>query len=79
MTRADFDRLYAARMDNTEGYTQRQLDIINTLAFVAVEHLDPDERSTKSIVDFALERASTHWEVFDALERASIHYEVAQS
>ena len=65
MTRDDFDRLYACRMDNTEGYTQRQLDLINAIAFVAVEDLDPEERSTKSIVDFALERASTNWLLFD--------------
>jgi len=63
MTRDDFDRLYAARTDNTEGYTQRQLDALNALAFEAVADLDPDERGTKSIVDFALERASTHWAV----------------
>jgi hypothetical protein len=63
MTRDDFDRLYACRMDNTEGYTQRQLDSLNAIAFEAVADLDPCERSTKAIVDFALQRASTHWAV----------------
>jgi hypothetical protein len=51
MTRDDFDRLYACRLDNTEGYTQRQLDIINAITFGGV--------------DFALERASTNWLLFD--------------
>jgi len=63
MTRDDFDRLYACRTYNTEGYTQRQLDALNDLAFETVADLDPDERSTQSLVYFTLERASTHWEV----------------
>ena len=63
MTRNDFDRMYAARMDNTEGYTQRQLDALNRLTFEAVADLDPEDRATKAIVDFAFQRASTHFEV----------------
>jgi hypothetical protein len=63
MTRDEFNRLYAARMDNTEGYTPRQLDALNRLAFEAVADLDPEDRATKSLVDFALERASIHYEV----------------
>jgi len=63
MTRDDFDRLYAVRMDNTEGYTQSQLDALNRLAFEQVADLEPDERGTLSLVYFALERACTHYEV----------------
>jgi len=63
MTREDFDRLYAARMDNTEGYTQSQLDALNRLAFEQVADLDPRHGATWALVDFALERASMHYEV----------------
>jgi len=63
MTRDEFDRIYAARMDNTEGYTQAQLDDLNRLAFEQVADLDPDHYATSSIVHFALERASVHYEV----------------
>ena len=66
MTRDEFNRLYAVRMDNTEGYTQNQLDALNRLAFEQVADLDPDHKATFPTV-------------LIALERASIHYEVAQS
>jgi hypothetical protein len=66
MTRDEFNRLYAVRMDNTEGYTQGQLDALNRLAFEQVADLDPEDRATRPLV-------------YIALGRASIHYEVAQS
>lgn len=66
MTRIDFDQRFAARMDNTEGWTQRQLDVLNDLAFAAVADCDPDDRHLKSLVDFTLERASTHYDVHTA-------------
>lgn len=63
MTRDEFDSLYAAHAGNTEGYTQAQLDTLNRLAFEQVADLDPNESGTWALVDFALERASTHYEV----------------
>lgn len=66
MTRDEFNANFAARMDNTEGYTQGQLDALNALAFEAVEDCDLDDRSTQSIALFALERASVHYDVVTA-------------
>lgn len=56
MTRHEFDRLYAATQDNTEGYTDAQLATINDAVFDDVQHLDPID-NIKSIVDHAFERA----------------------
>jgi hypothetical protein len=66
MTRDEFNANFAARMDNTEGYTQGQLDAINCLAFEQVSDLDLDHGATWAIVNFALERASVHYDVATA-------------
>ena len=67
MERHDFDRMYSARMDNTEGYTQAQLDAMNHRVFEEVaRHLDPTHYTTSSIVHFAFERACVHYDVIQA-------------
>ena len=55
MTRDEFNANFAVRMDNTEGYTQGQLDALNALAFEAVEDCDLDDKSTQSIARYALQ------------------------
>ena len=66
MTRDEFNANFAARMDNTEGYTQGQLDALNALAFEAVEDCDLDHGATWVLVEFALERACVHYDVVTA-------------
>jgi len=53
MTRQDFDRQFAARMDNTDGFSPDQLVVLNALVFEMVESLDLDDRQAKSSVDAA--------------------------
>ena len=53
MTRQDFDRQFAARMDNTDGFSTDQLVVLNALVFEMVESLDLDDRQAKSSVDAA--------------------------
>lgn len=53
MTRQDFDRQFAARMDNTDGFSSDQLIVLNALVFEIVENLDLDDRQVKSSVDAA--------------------------
>ena len=53
MTRQDFDRQFAARMDNTDGFSSDQLIVLNALVFEIVENLDLDDRQAKSSVDAA--------------------------
>ena len=53
MTRQDFDRQFAARMDNTDGFSADQLVVLNALVFEMVESLDFDDRQAKSSVDAA--------------------------
>jgi hypothetical protein len=53
MTRQDFDRQFAARMDNTDGFSADQLVVLNALVFEMVESLDLDDRQAKSSVDAA--------------------------
>lgn len=53
MTRQDFDRQFAARMDNTDGFSSDQLIVLNALVFERVENLDLDDRQAKSSVDAA--------------------------
>ena len=66
MTRDEFNANFAARMDNTEGYTQGQLDALNGLAFEQVADLDLNHGATWALVDFALERACVHYDVVTA-------------
>jgi hypothetical protein len=53
MTRQNFDRQFAARMDNTDGFSADQLVVLNALVFEMVESLDLDDRQAKSSVDAA--------------------------
>jgi hypothetical protein len=53
MTRQNFDRQFAARMDNTDGFSADQLVVLNALVFKMVESLDLDDRQAKSSVDAA--------------------------
>ena len=53
MTRQEFDHQFAARADNTDGFSADQLIVLNALVFERVESLDLDDRQAKSSVDAA--------------------------
>ena len=57
MNRNEFDSQFRVTIQNTEGYTQDQLDSINDRVFDAVQDLDLDDVTTKSTADFAMEQA----------------------
>ena len=68
MTRTEFNATFAATKNNTEGFTQAQLDRLNGLVFERVSDMEADARNgaVKSTVD--------HW--FSAL---SASYHVAEA
>ena len=59
MTRHEFDRLFAATDENTEGYSAAQLSAANEIAFAKCAELDADNMSDASIAKDILGRALT--------------------
>jgi hypothetical protein len=57
MTRQEFDNAFRAHIDNTAGYTRRELTAINDAVFAMTRDLDLDDDRTKSFVDYKFERA----------------------
>jgi hypothetical protein len=66
MTRTEFNRYFAARMDNTEGFTAAQIAALNDQVFEAVENVDAADRYAFDTVEAAMGVASCSYSVVQA-------------
>jgi hypothetical protein len=66
MTRDEFNRRFAATLDDTDNFNQAALDILNELTFNAVERLHADDCGVFAIVSREMEFASRHFRVAEA-------------
>lgn len=64
MNRAQFDQTFAATIENTEGFTQAQLNKLNELVFDSIRTLFPF--ANRGLVEELFDLYSRHFDVRNA-------------